>query len=48
MKKQKNQIFFLKGIISSKKITKIFTFTDKTVEKIEYPNILKYLKKFLK
>ena len=42
--KQKTK-FFLKGIISSKKITKNFTFTDKTVEKIEYQNILKYLKK---
>ncbi len=37
--------FFLKGIISSKKIIKNLSFTDKTVEKIEYSTILKFLKK---
>ena len=37
--------FFLKGIISSKKIVKNLSFTDKTVEKIEYSFILKFVKK---
>ncbi len=37
--------FFLKGIISSKKIIKNLTFTNRSVEKIEYLNILKFLKK---
>ena len=37
--------FFLKGTISSKKIIKNLTFSNKVVEKIEYSNILKFLKK---
>tara|TARA_B100001564_G_C20629699_1_gene666511 strand:+ start:39 stop:1085 length:1047 start_codon:yes stop_codon:yes gene_type:complete len=37
--------FFLKGIISAKKIIKNLSYTEKNVEKIEYENILKYLKK---
>ena len=37
--------FFIKGSISSKKIIKNLSLTDKTVEKIEYLNILSYLKK---
>ena len=37
--------FFIKGSISSKKIIKNLTLTDKTVEKIEYNNILFFLKK---
>ena len=42
--KQKTK-FFLKGTISSKKIIKNLTYMDKKVEKIEYLNILKFLKK---
>ena len=42
--KQKTK-FFLKGTISSKKIIKNLTYIDKKVEKIEYSNILKFLKK---
>ena len=42
--KQKTK-FFLKGTISSKKIIKNFYFTDKTAEKIEYSDILIFLKK---
>ncbi len=42
--KQKTN-FFLKGTISSKKIIKNLSYTDKKVEKIEYLNILKFLKK---
>ncbi len=37
--------FFLKGTISSKKIVKNLTFLNKSSEKIEYLNILNYLKK---
>ena len=37
--------FFLKGTISSKKIIKNLTLTNNTVEKIEYPDVLNYLKK---
>ena len=37
--------FFLKGIISSKKIIKNLSLTDSTVKKIEFSNILKFLKK---
>jgi len=42
--KQKTK-FFLKGTISSKKIIKNLTYMDKKVEKIEYLNVLKFLKK---
>ena len=42
--KQKTKIF-LKGIISSKKIVKNLSFENKTEKKIDYPNILKFLKK---
>ena len=37
--------FFLKGTISSKKIIKNLSLTDSTVKKIEFSNILKFLKK---
>ena len=37
--------FFIKGSISSKKIIRNLTLIDKTVEKIEYENILNFLKK---
>ena len=37
--------FFLKGKISSKKIIKNLTFTDKSLQKIEYMDVLKFLKK---
>ena len=43
-KKQKTKIFF-KGIISSKKIVKNLSFENKAEKKIEYPKILKFLKK---
>ncbi len=43
-KKQKTKIF-LKGIISSKKIVKNLSFENKEDKKIEYPKILKFLKK---
>tara|TARA_Y200000002_G_scaffold379959_1_gene390362 strand:- start:1346 stop:2392 length:1047 start_codon:yes stop_codon:yes gene_type:complete len=43
-KKQKTRIF-LKGIISSKKIVKNLSFENKAEKKIEYPKILKFLKK---
>ena len=42
--KQKTK-FFLKGNISSKKIIKNLTLLENTVEKIEYPIILEFLKK---
>ena len=42
--KQKTK-FFLKGTISSKKIIKNFTYENKKVKKIEYVNILEFLKK---
>ena len=42
---EKKTKFFLKGIVSSKKIIKNLTFSDKYVEKIQYESILKYLKK---
>ena len=42
---RKKTKFFLKGTISSKKIIKNLTLTNNTVEKIEYPNVLNYLKK---
>ena len=43
-KKKKTQIF-LKGIISSKNIVRNLYFEDKTKEKIEYSEILNFLKK---
>ena len=42
---RKKTKFFLKGTISSKKIIKNLILTNNTVEKIEYPNVLNYLKK---
>ena len=42
--KQKTN-FFLKGTISSKKIIKNLTLTDKTFEKTKYANILKFIKR---
>ena len=42
--KQKTK-FFLKGTISSKKIIKNLTYENKKVKKIEYVNILEFLKK---
>ena len=44
MTKKKTK-FFLKGNISSKKIIKNLTLSKNTVEKIEYPIILEFLKK---
>ena len=41
---KKKTKFFLKGNISSKKIIKNITFPEKTVEKMEYSIILKFLK----
>ena len=43
-KKQQTKIF-LKGIISSKKIVKNLSFENKAEKNIEYPKILKFLKK---
>ena len=42
--KQKTK-FFLKGIISSKKITKNLSLTGNSLKNFEYENILKYLKR---
>ena len=42
---EKKTKFFLKGVISSKPIVKNLTFVNKSGEKIEYLNILNYLKK---
>ena len=41
---KKKTKFFLKGNISSKKIIKNITFPEKTVKKMEYSIILKFLK----
>ena len=43
IKKKTN--FFLKGIISSKKIIKNLSLKDKSTEKIEYEEIIEFLKK---
>ena len=42
---EKKTKFFLKGVISSKPIVKNLTFVNKSGQKIEYLNILNYLKK---
>ena len=42
---KQNTKFFLKGTISSKKITKNLSLTGNSLKKFEYENILKYLKK---
>ena len=42
---EKKTKIFLKGVISSKPIVKNLTFVNKSGEKIEYLNILNYLKK---
>tara|TARA_Y100000996_G_scaffold399852_1_gene369270 strand:+ start:57 stop:1103 length:1047 start_codon:yes stop_codon:yes gene_type:complete len=42
---KKKTKFFLKGIISSKKIVKNLSLTNRSADKIEYTNILEFLKK---
>ena len=43
--KKQNTKIFLKGIISSKKIVKNLSFENKVEKNIEYPKLLKFLKK---